>query len=282
MDINTLIEEGKVRIAKRKVESEQESQARARAKEEQAALELAKFKCEALGEFQGIQGVRVDDLPEIGESTFQVSVHLMAPLCEPVRAIFNLERPYSSAPRGNCTWKLNGFYVARVALDMIGGGVDEPWGVISDMRDCLTTMFLDEAMVLASAQCVERIILGNEALHMNEANKAEIAVQAERAMAQRDMQRAVFHPFTWYRVYYAIVAIDDEVGKMADQDSFECLRDVPGADGYFATVHGKSVKPAMITRIERMTCDSVDALPRWCQTFETEWGTIRVPPPLEG
>jgi hypothetical protein len=288
-DVNTLVEQGKRKVEMRKLYERLAAEKRKRENQAMLEAERAKFVAEAIEPLRAACAeIGIGKIGEINEHKRDMSVPLSVLLCTTMRAEFELwPSKHGDPPRSERTWKLKRYLVPRVELHKASDEFDEDkcdesWSVrevfwLGGDMEATEVAELDEALALASDRFVEFALLEQEAKGKNEAVKAERAAQAEREKKLAEAQRAVFYPFVWYVVQYAVVATDDEGNREADQASFSCLSDEPGPDGYFATVHGKSVKPGFITLVERMVCNDSEHLPYWCPTVETEWGTIRVP-----
>lgn len=285
MDINQLIKEGKRMIEARKLEEQLEREKRERENKAMLDAEMIKFVAQAIEPLRAMCDViGINEVGVIDSYTWKKNVLLNVPLCTMVQAEFHLEGQANAfnPPREDQTWKFKRYLVPCIELIKWTDKGDEPWLAQevfwSHDLEATEVGTLDEALALASDRFVEYALLEQDAQKRNEEIKVELARHAELEQARVDMERVAFEPFTWYKVYYALFATDDENEHFVEQGSFECMSDQPTSDGYFQTVRGKSVKPNFVTRVERMTCESVDKMPRWCPTVETEWGTIRVAP----
>jgi len=278
----TLIEMGKKRIAERELAVQLAHEAKER--ERQAALdaEMHKFATEALAPLlAACPEIQVGDVGEINEYMWEVRVPLVVPLCVTVQAKFELPRGDFNSPRQSRTWKFKRFLVPRVELDKGPDECTEPWTaresfwrgelVATEVAD------LDEALALASERFAELVHLADEADMRNGFVKTEQAQREEKETKRIKAEQDAFKPFVYYQVTYGVVVSDGDE-RMVDLNYFDCLRDLPFADGYWLTVEGIEKRVEHLVSVKRQRVKSMDEMPHWVPTVETEWGLIRVPP----
>lgn len=102
-------------------------------------------------------------------------------------------------------------------------------------------------------------------------------IEAEQEQKRARVEAARFYPFRWYSAVYGVVASDDNE-TYVEQEEFRSLRADQDPGGWWHGVYGKAVRLAHLIKVERNECRSIEDLPDWCPSENTEFGRIRVPP----
>lgn len=122
--------------------------------------------------------------------------------------------------------------------------------------------------------------LVDEILDAIEATRERLNKEYEQREARRiQAQAEAFYPFYFYRIHYALVVLEDDE-QYVGTHSIHSLSPDPDEDGWYTDVqYNQRQRLKHVCRVEQFSISEPDNILFWCPTRETEWGTIRIPPP---